>query len=152
GDGRGARGAVRVGGTLGRRWGGPGPRPRGQRRRVHSAADSAQVVVTPIVARAEEVRAWSAACRRAGRRIALVPTMGALHAGHVPLIEAAGGRAEEVVVSIFVNPTQFGPKEDLARYSRDLAGDVEKSTLAGATLVFAPSAEEMYPRGYQTYV
>ena len=81
------------------------------------------------------------------RRVALVPTMGALHDGHVSLIEAAGKDDAAVVVSIFVNPTQFGPKEDYQRYPRPLDEDLAKCAGAGADLVFAPSAEEMYRPG-----
>ena len=81
------------------------------------------------------------------RRVALVPTMGALHDGHVSLIEAAGKDDAAVVVSIFVNPTQFGPKEDYQRYPRPLDEDLAKCAGAGAELVFAPSAEEMYRPG-----
>ncbi|HTR99414.1 MAG TPA: pantoate--beta-alanine ligase [Bacteroidota bacterium] len=94
----------------------------------------------------------SEALRAAGKRIALVPTMGALHAGHRALIREACARAGAVVVSVFVNPTQFGPAEDLARYPRDLAKDAAYAAAAGATLVFAPAPEAMYPPGYQTYV
>jgi pantoate--beta-alanine ligase len=85
--------------------------------------------------------------------LSLVPTMGFLHRGHQSLIEAAAQRAPTVAVTIFVNPTQFGPHEDLSRYPRDLDGDLRKSEQAGATLVFAPRDQsEMYPPGYQTYV
>lgn len=94
-----------------------------------------------------EVREWAGAARRAGERTALVPTMGYLHAGHLSLIEIAGRNAERVAVSIFVNPLQFGPTEDLARYPRDLDRDLELARGAGADLVFAPSVEEMYPDG-----
>jgi pantoate--beta-alanine ligase len=85
--------------------------------------------------------------------LALVPTMGYLHRGHQSLIEAAAQRAPTVAATIFVNPTQFGPNEDLARYPRDLDGDLRKCEEAGAKLVFAPrDPEEMYPAGFQTYV
>jgi pantoate--beta-alanine ligase len=92
------------------------------------------------------------AMRRDGRRLALVPTMGFLHAGHLSLMEAARARADVVLVSIFVNPTQFGPAEDLARYPRDLPGDLAKCAAVGVDLVFHPAAEEMYPPGHQTFV
>lgn len=90
--------------------------------------------------------------RSKGQIIGLVPTMGALHEGHLSLIRLATERADSVVVSIFVNPTQFGPSEDLARYPRELTSDLEKCREAGATVVFAPAAEEIYPKGYSTYV
>ena len=85
--------------------------------------------------------------------LALVPTMGYLHEGHASLIRAAVQRAPTVAATIFVNPTQFGPGEDLSRYPRDLTGDLEKCEAAGANFVFAPSdPEELYPPGFQTFV
>jgi pantoate--beta-alanine ligase len=96
--------------------------------------------------------AWSDAARARKQRIAFVPTMGYLHAGHMALIEEARRRADTVVVSIFVNPTQFGPTEDLGRYPRDIPGDLEKSAAAGANVAFIPEAEAMYPPGAQTFV
>ncbi len=93
------------------------------------------------------------ASRAAGERLALVPTMGYLHEGHLSLVREGRARADRVAVSIFVNPTQFGPSEDLARYPRDLDGDVEKVSAAGAWLVYAPSEPaEVYPAGFQTWV
>ena len=83
-------------------------------------------------------------------RLALVPTLGALHEGHVSLIRAARERAERVVVSIFVNPLQFGPNEDFARYPRNLEADLEICTAAGVDEVFHPSPEQFYPAGFQT--
>ncbi len=97
-------------------------------------------------------RAAVAAARRAGRTIGCVPTMGALHAGHLSLVEAARRDGTFVVVTIFVNPTQFGPQEDYARYPRDEAGDLRQCEQAGANLVFLPSVEEMYPPGSVTTV
>src|SRR5512140_1564066 len=79
-----------------------------------------------------------------GRLIGLVPTMGALHAGHVSLIEAARKQCDTVVVSVFVNPTQFGPNEDFSRYPRTLETDLQACEKAGADVVFAPSTEELY--------
>ena len=84
--------------------------------------------------------------REAGRRVALVPTMGALHEGHLSLVRHAASRGDSVWVSVFVNPTQFGPGEDYERYPRDLAGDAGLLEAGGADVLFAPSAEEMYPR------
>jgi len=96
--------------------------------------------------------AWSEAARTRGERIAFVPTMGALHAGHVSLLRAARQRGDRVVLSIFVNPTQFGPKEDLARYPRDLEGDLAKAASAGTDVAFVPLAKDMYLPGAQTFV
>ena len=99
------------------------------------------------VARSADLRSRIAAWRRAGERIAFVPTMGNLHAGHYSLIELARTRAARVVASVFVNPTQFGPREDFASYPRTL--DEDKTGLAahGCDLLFAPAVEEMYPFG-----
>ena len=82
--------------------------------------------------------------RRRGQQIAVVPTMGALHAGHVSLVEAARGECDYVVATIFVNPTQFGPGEDFDKYPRTMDRDLQLSQKAGTDLVFAPSVEEMY--------
>ncbi len=82
----------------------------------------------------------------------LVPTMGYLHEGHLSLVRAARAECASVVVSIFVNPTQFGPSEDLSRYPRDLPRDLELLSLEQADLIWMPTAEEMYPPGYQTWV
>jgi pantoate--beta-alanine ligase len=90
--------------------------------------------------------------RAAGKRIALVPTMGALHAGHLSLVAEACGKANRVVLSIFVNPAQFGPGEDLASYPRSLESDLAACRDAGVDVVFTPDAEEMYPEGHQTFV
>ena len=93
-----------------------------------------------------EVRSSVAAARADGDGISFVPTMGALHEGHLSLLDAAVRHGEYVVMSIFVNPLQFGPNEDLARYPRDLEGDAERAGARGASLIFAPSVDEMYRR------
>ncbi len=90
--------------------------------------------------------------RKAGRSVGLVPTMGALHEGHLSLIRRAREENDVVVVSVFVNPTQFGPQEDYSRYPRDLSRDTALAVEAGADLVFAPAAEEMYLPGHSTWV
>lgn len=100
----------------------------------------------------DEMRGVSAAARRAGREIGFVPTMGALHAGHASLIDAARRDDGLAVVSIFVNPTQFGPNEDYARYPRDEAGDLALCRAGGVDAVFLPTVEAMYPPGAATRV
>ncbi len=99
-----------------------------------------------------EVRKAVTAARKAGKTIGFVPTMGALHEGHAALIRAAHAASDYVVVSIFVNPTQFGPKEDFAKYPRTLEADQKISSDAGADLVFAPAVEEIYPEQSITFV
>ncbi len=106
----------------------------------------------PVVHTIEEMRAFVRARRAAGERIGLAPTMGALHAGHLSLVEAARRHADRVIVTIFVNPTQFGPNEDFARYPRTLEADREKLRAVAADLVFAPAVEEIYPAGFCTTV
>jgi pantoate--beta-alanine ligase len=90
--------------------------------------------------------------RLSGLRIGFVPTMGYLHEGHLSLMRAARAECDMVVLSIFVNPTQFGPNEDYQRYPRDAERDLEAARAVGANLVFMPSAEAMYPSGYSTFV
>ena len=108
----------------------------------------APIITTTI----EETRRAIADARAQGKRIALVPTMGALHAGHVSLIQAARAQAGFVAVSIFVNPTQFGPKEDLSRYPRPFANDVQVCSDEGADLIFHPTSEIMYPGDFNTFI
>ena len=100
----------------------------------------------------KELRAEVAKWRKAGETVALVPTMGALHAGHLSLIGIAKNHATRIVASIFVNPAQFGPKEDFKRYPRDEAGDLAKLAQAGVDLLYIPHTAEMYPRGFATKV
>jgi pantoate--beta-alanine ligase len=107
----------------------------------------------PAIARTvPELRALVAGWRAAGERVALVPTMGALHAGHVSLTRLARARAERVVTSIFVNPTQFAPNEDFGKYPRTFEADVEKLAASGVDAVYAPGAADMYPDGFATTV
>jgi pantoate--beta-alanine ligase len=95
---------------------------------------------------------WAESVRARGKQIAFVPTMGALHQGHLSLITAARKLADHVVLSIFVNPTQFGPNEDFTKYPRDLPGDLAKAVTAGADLAFTPEVSAMYPEDAQTFV
>ncbi len=102
--------------------------------------------------RIAEVRAATQQARGQGRKIALVPTMGAIHEGHLSLVRRARELSDFIATSIFVNPLQFGPHEDFERYPRDLARDCQLLEREGVELVFAPSVEELYPRGFTTYV
>lgn len=105
-----------------------------------------------IVRSIAEMQAAAQAWRRAGQRIGLVPTMGYLHAGHLSLVELARRECDVVVLSIFVNPTQFGPREDLARYPRDFERDATRCREAGVDAVFAPEPGEMYAADASTWV
>jgi len=100
----------------------------------------------------QALRAQLEPIRRAGKTIGLVPTMGALHEGHLSLVRTAKTQADVAVVSLFVNPLQFGPKEDLAKYPRNLERDRDLLESEGADYLFAPAVEEMYPPGAVTYV
>jgi len=115
---------------------------------VRGSSDSLLKIFTTI----DEMRSASRGLRRAGRRLGLVPTMGALHAGHISLVRAAKGSCDVVAASIFVNPTQFGPGEDLAKYPRSFERDCELLERESVELLFAPGVEEMYPAGALTWV
>ena len=106
-----------------------------------------KILTTP-----KELQSYAQSVKNAKETIALVPTMGALHAGHLSLVEAARKSADRVIVSIFVNPVQFGPNEDFAAYPRTFEADTEKLEAAGVDAVFHPAPEAMYPAGYATYV
>lgn len=109
--------------------------------------------MTPAIVRTVlELRTAIGTWRKRADSVGLVPTMGALHEGHLALVRASQAQCRRTVVSIFVNPTQFGPNSDFARYPRDLAGDVAKLATVGADLVFAPDVGDMYPPGFATTV
>src|SRR4051812_33416369 len=105
-----------------------------------------------IVRTVSELRRLTAGWRKDGATLALVPTMGALHAGHIALCRDARSRATRTMASIFVNPTQFGPTEDFAKYPRDEAADLAKLADAGIDAVYAPPASEVYPTGFGTII
>jgi pantoate--beta-alanine ligase len=109
---------------------------------------SAIPVIRTLAPLREQIRRW----RREGATVALVPTMGALHEGHIDLVTLARARCTRVVVSIFVNPAQFGPREDFSRYPRDEAGDLAKLRQAGCDAVWSPDATLMYPPGFATRI
>ncbi len=112
----------------------------------------ATAAALPVVSDLPALRAWRDAERAAGRRVALVPTMGALHEGHLALVDEARRRAARVVMSIFVNPLQFGPGEDFQRYPRPLERDRALAAARGVDLLFTPSVDVMYPPGSETRV
>ncbi len=108
--------------------------------------------VLPIIRTVVELRAQVRAWRAAGEAVAMTPTMGALHEGHLSLVRLARTRADRVVASIFVNPAQFGPNEDFERYPRDEGGDARLLASAGCDLLYAPDVSQIYPSGYATKV
>ncbi|GAH29867.1 unnamed protein product, partial [marine sediment metagenome] len=105
-----------------------------------------------LVVDVTEMQALADRARLEGERIALVPTMGALHQGHMSLVKLARERCDFLVVSIYVNPAQFAPEEDLDTYPRTLEKDEESCRGAGVDVIFAPGDKTMYPEGYSTYV
>ena len=105
-----------------------------------------------IFHKSEELQKYALECKRSGKTIALVPTMGFLHAGHASLIDIAAKRGDEVIVSIFVNPTQFAPNEDLDKYPRDFENDCKLCEAHGATAIFAPQPDDMYENDRSIWV
>jgi pantoate--beta-alanine ligase len=105
-----------------------------------------------VISKTNKLKAVLRKARCASLRIGFVPTMGALHAGHLALVQRAREAADLLLVSIFINPTQFGPSEDFEKYPRNLSHDVELLTKLGVDYVFAPGQEEIYPKGFDTFV
>src|SRR5258708_91632 len=106
----------------------------------------------PVISDGATLRETILAARSAGDTLGLVPTMGALHEGHLKLVDAARAECDQVVVSIFVNPSQFSPQEDFSRYPRDLDRDVALLQRRGCDIVFAPTVEEMYRPDHSTTI
>lgn len=105
-----------------------------------------------LISSPQEMQKLAIELRAKGKRISFVPTMGALHEGHLMLLREGRKRGDTLVLSIYVNPTQFAPTEDLSKYPRDKGGDLAKAKGCGTDIVFFPSDEMMYPKGYQTYI
>lgn len=115
-------------------------------------ANRQRKAAVPVLRQSKSMRDWADAHISRGARLALVPTMGYLHEGHLSLVALARAHADVVVASVFVNPTQFGPKEDFSNYPRDFDGDAHKLESAGVDAIFAPDTLEMYPPGFGTHV
>lgn len=111
-----------------------------------------KIMAMQTIQSVNEMQSHSIGLRSSGHLIGLVPTMGSLHEGHLSLIDIAKEKTDKVIVSIFVNPTQFGPNEDFDKYPRTLKEDCEKCRERGADIVFNPSIQEMYPEGHSTFV
>jgi pantoate--beta-alanine ligase len=105
-----------------------------------------------IIKSVKEMQRWSDQCRKQGQTIVLVPTMGYLHEGHLSLMREGKRLGDKVVVSIFVNPAQFGPGEDLNTYPRDLKRDFHSAESAGVDIIFTPNEWDVYPKGFDTYI
>ncbi|KPL05992.1 pantoate--beta-alanine ligase [bacterium SM23_57] len=105
-------------------------------------------IIETVTGMQRSARTWIAE----GKKIGLVPTMGALHEGHLSLLDIIRPHCDVLVTSIFINPTQFSPNEDLDRYPRDLEGDIERLAVRGCDVVFAPDVDQMYPDGYKTFI
>jgi pantoate--beta-alanine ligase len=114
---------------------------------VFTSEDAMEVITT-----VKEMQRHSEQLRQEGKTIAFVPTMGYLHEGHLALMREGKERGDALIISIFVNPTQFGPEEDYKRYPRDMQRDLKLAQKVGVDIVFTPSVHEMYPDGFQTYV
>lgn len=115
--------------------------------------DAAQKIgIMKVVKTVEEMQQTARECRMSGRRIALVPTMGSIHEGHLSLIDLARESADVVIVSIYVNPAQFGPNEDLSSYPRDLERDLDICETKGVNFAFVPDDHEMYPEDHTFFV
>jgi len=105
-----------------------------------------------VISSVKKMQSFSGELRDSGKRIAFVPTMGYFHEGHLQLMKEARKMADSVITSIYVNPTQFGPKEDFSKYPRDFERDHQMAESVGVDVIFYPTDKEMYPAGYQTYV
>ncbi len=105
-----------------------------------------------VIERIAEIKDAVIKYKNEGKSIGFVPTMGYLHEGHISLVNTSVNQNDVTIISIFINPTQFGPGEDFEKYPRDMKSDLDKASLAGVDIVFTPTVKEMYPEGYKTYV